>query len=1402
MPKKVYFNWKLVVVLLIAIFAVAVTAYSLRQWQRGRRAQKGLVLGNKAFEENHFQQAAKYLGQYISLVRDDVPVLIRYAQAQLNIRPLKRQNVQQAIGAYRTAMRADKDNLDAAVELAAIYLELKMPGEAELIINRTIDASTNIDAQIKAPQLYRLLAVAMAQQRKYDQSIKMLKENIEKYPDYIPSYESLGILASHRPEKFTNPAEYWYNLAVEKNDGSANARIARAAFYIREQKIQKALADLESTENMDLTDPKTRLQLAQQLIKANALEKAQKHLQQIYQQTPDELMLWKIWAEAALISESKTQMNHIADAALKELAPQKWDFLPFAAELYINAGQFEKAQSCINELKQNQISPPRTVFLEGLLAYHQADYNKAVSCWRQSIRLQNDFPEVRFRLAQAYAETGDKQSALMQLRSLVSGRPDMLKARLSLIELLVNEGKISEAANHARIAARLVPHNTAAALMYIQTQIRLLISNQAKKDSRSWTSIKDNLSSLEKELKDPFPTRLLRLQIEMYQGNDEKAQSILDEMKTFSPANPQMPLAEAQYLINKNKTDEAIKTLHKAIDKEPQSAALIKRLAAVYASANKNEQCEELIEESLPGIDNPISKRDLGLLLAGYYQSWRQQDKKYLLLNKLAGQLPDDIPVLRELLNCEQLRDNKELSQQMIDKIKSLEGENGWQWRYEQAKLWFTQSEFKDYYTRIVSLLKQNLAANPDDQASRMLLASAYEKYGNLSLAVSTYRQALGRSPDNINIIVPTVATLYKAKQYDAADHILQQAARQKLTNPELTKLRLQTHIQQGRLNYATEILDELLKQDPNNLSVCLTLALLKIKQNNFSDAEQLLETLKDKQPDSPSIRVAQVELYSRRGNTKKALDICNQLLDGSKSSSAYILRARTFASLGEMENAERDLNLAIETEPGSIYPWAARCNLYFSTGNLEKAAADINKAMQLQPENLQLQKTAIEILFSSGNPEDTKKAKLLLDKALSANPDDYDLRIAKARCLSASQTAKSITQATSVLEKIVEQYPNKTEPWLLLGNLKLRDNSIEAMDIALRALARRPDDKELLLLKARCEAATSPALAIPTLKALCELDPNDINLVLHLANTQIAAENFPEAIDILDDKIKLYKNQSQKQRLKSVLAVAMYKNGNKEQATSELESMLLASPNQPEPLYVTARLLCEDEDFNRVMQMSSNWILAHPDDTKTPISIARLLAETEKQPARTTAENLLQAVLDNHPDCTEALSTQAMLMQVSERPQEAARLYQRLLNIEPENKVAINNMAWILCEHLQQYDRALELAQTGLNDEPAFININFINLIDTRGVIYYQLGRYDDAIKDFNRCLNTYPAGSREISATYLHLAKAHHKKGQKARALMFFEKALKTNAEHGGLSPEDTDEAQQIIERLSQGV
>ena len=160
---KRYFNWKLASVCVIGLVVLGITAYGLRRWQRSRRGERGLVLGNKAYNESRWEEAARNLGRYLAVAQDDVPVLLKYADAQLNIRPLKRNNVQQAIAAYRSVLRIDQSNSEAATQLTEVYLVMGMPGEAELIAKRHLE--TNQDAELR-----RMLAMALVRQRKFDEA--------------------------------------------------------------------------------------------------------------------------------------------------------------------------------------------------------------------------------------------------------------------------------------------------------------------------------------------------------------------------------------------------------------------------------------------------------------------------------------------------------------------------------------------------------------------------------------------------------------------------------------------------------------------------------------------------------------------------------------------------------------------------------------------------------------------------------------------------------------------------------------------------------------------------------------------------------------------------------------------------------------------------------------------------------------------------------------------------------------------------------------------------------------------------------------------------------------------------------------------------------------------------------
>jgi len=1386
---KRHFNWIAAIVLVIALAVLAVTAFTLRKWQRTRMAYTAREAGLKAYENHIWEDTTNNLGRYLAVNPGDIQIMFKYAEAQLNIRPLKRGNIQQAIAAYRSILRLDKKNPVAAEKLVGLYLQMNIAAEAELIAERYLQTS-------KAPKISRMLAISLARQRKFTEAAALLQTIIKEHPEQVLAYETLGQLAEQYPEDFPATPEHWFNEAIKNNPSSALAFIIRAAFHLKNHEVTKALADLEKAEQLDLSDSVIRLRLATEFGKANAFEKARIHLVEIQAQDSASQALWQTWVMLALKTMSKEEMLKVAQTGLKELASQPWDFMPIAVELFIRCGEFDRARGCLDKLKQKDIAPPTVAFLEGLLANAEKQNHKAIHYWRQAKQLGDKSEKTQLALAKAYSRAGDNQSAILQLRMLVSEHPYLFQAHLELARLLSQTGNWSEAAEQVHSAMQIAPNNPDVAVLYIQARMKLVESHQTDRNAQIWQEVEKQLAKLENFAGNTFEVKLLRFQLAMKRKQYTNAEQLLMTLKADNHSRAEVVIAEIDLLTAQGRVDEAISKLYVLTERFPKAVLPVKYLAALLARHNSRENCQKVLKDAMQRIEEPIAKRELGILLVDFYAQWGQNDKSYQLLTELSQELPYDIPIKHQLLKCQQVTKDLNQAQQLVDDIKAIEGEDGWQWRCEQANIWFAGKNFKDHYPQIIALLKENLTANPYDQTSRILLAAAYEKAGELQLAITTYSDALNRSPEDVRIIVPTVAALHKAKEYEQADEILNRAAKQELTHSQISKLQLQSYLRQGKLSPAESILEDLLAKNTNNQNILLSLALLNMRQNKYEQARELLSKLKAQQPKSLLVTAALVELNVRQKNSDQALALCNEMVKQFGNASTHILRGKTYAMLGQNNLAKEDFERATSIEPDNIQAWILKSDFNQSIGQSDEAFKNIQKALLLDPGNILVQKRTIAFLLSSNEPDKIHQGRELLDKALSLNPQDVELRLYKARSLLAKGTAPSIEKAAQILQKITEDQPKNADAWVLLGELALKQEQFgRAVDIALRGLVHRLNDKALLMLKAQAEAARAPALAVPTLKLLYELDPNDTDTGVLLASTYIAADEPEKAVNLLRKQLSTC-DVTTRRKCNIALAVALYKNGNKEDAEKWFESLSQSAPEDPAPLLAQAELFKNDKLFSQLSQKVIHWCQNHPEDNHTPIAIAGNLAASKDREAKKTAENLLRTILDRDPNCLPAMNTLAVLLQTTGRPVAAARLYNQILELEPDNVIAINNLAWIMCEEQQKYEQAVELAQRGLEKAP-----NYIDLIDTRGVAYYRLGEFNKAVQDFNQCIKLYPARTPSAVASYFHLGRALASLGQKDEAIESLKKTLDLNVKIGGLSPADVAEAQRLLQELSRG-
>ena len=1216
--------------------------------------------------------------------------------------------------------------------------------------------------------------------------------------------DTLERIAEQLGDESAQTPAHWYDEAVKKNPTVAQAYLVRANFYWRTGDKDKALDELAKAEELDLTETNTRLGLAAQFLNnAGEPNKAEQHLIAVKEKEPGNQTLWNLWAQLALRSNSKEKMLEVAENGLESLSAAPWDFMPAAAELLIRGGDPNRAAECIEKLHQKDINPTVVASLRAMLAVQQGDPRQTVNHWRQSIALSKALdsknPQAELGLARALSAMGDTQSATRQFRTFLAQWPNSFSGHLDLAKLYAQTGNNwTDVAEHASRASQLLPGNAESTLLHLQAKVQLLTAEEPNSvKDQDWDDITTELLALEDTAADVLKVKQIRLHVMVQRKQFAEATNLLALLKKEHPSEYRVAMAEVGLLAaqGREKDDEAIAMLNEIMEKFPEVAEPVIFLVGLYDRQGDRPKSEAVIRQAAERIKDPLVRRDLSLLLAQLYEQWNRADDACTVLEALSSEEPDSILVKRRLLNNRSFAKDPNKAQKLVDQIKALEGEDGWQWRLEQARLWFIGTDFDKRSSEITSILKENLLANPDDQASRIMLARTYELAGHSQMALATYREAISRSPQNVQLIVSTAKALWNAQEYDELARILNRVSREGLNHPELQLLQHDNFFIRGELGSAADMLKEYLHTDPNNIPIGLLLVQRKLEQGQFDDARKLLDELREKDPNSLPTIQAQIKLNVLEDKADEALKLCDEIIEDHDNSMAYLIRARAYVWLKQLDKAAEDFDRAVSMDPNSPDVWIRRSGFYAFSGQQDKSMADMEQALSLAPDNTSVQGRAVDMFLTSGKREKVQQARAIIDRSLESNPDNAALRFLKARALyNIEPTAPSIQNAIQVLEKLTEDRPEFSEAWGLLAEILAKQGqSAKAIDTVLEGLVHNDKNRALLLMKAQAEAAKSPFLAIATLRQLLALDPNDMIAIVHLADAYIATDEADKAENLLRELLARC-DASLRRACRIALAAAMYDNDKKTEAQAEFDLLAAAEPNDPIPILTQVRLLGKDKLWNQIESKAVDWYQKYPKDIQTLLAIVQTLMANEDTIPEQTADNVLRMAFKDHSGDIRIVGTLAVLMQRLDRNDEAAEFYRRVIEIRPDDVVSLNNLAWIVCEYQDKHAEALELARRGLRLAP-----KYIDLIDTRGVAYYRMGRFTDAVRDFTDCIKLYPEETPAVTNVYFHLARAFAKAKEANNALENLNKALSLNEKLGGLSEDDLAEANDLLKQLS---
>jgi predicted Zn-dependent protease len=170
----------------------------------------------------------------------------------------------------------------------------------------------------------------------------------------------------------------------------------------------------------------------------------------------------------------------------------------------------------------------------------------------------------------------------------------------------------------------------------------------------------------------------------------------------------------------------------------------------------------------------------------------------------------------------------------------------------------------------------------------------------------------------------------------------------------------------------------------------------------------------------------------------------------------------------------------------------------------------------------------------------------------------------------------------------------------------------------------------------------------------------------------------------------------------------------------------------------------------------------AFPDDPRAAYVEAQLLNDQGKQ---TEAIAAFQALVRRSPEDESLVFEYVNILEKAGHPAEAEQALRALLAKDPLDANALNSLGYLLAEHKQRLDEAVELVRRALEVEPG--NPSFL---DSLGWAYYQQGKIDLADDPLTQAAAKIPSSS----VIQDHLGDLRFKQQRFADAVAAWERAL----------------------------
>ena len=1228
------------------------------------------------------------------------------------------------------------------------------------------------------------------------------QEKMSKPDQATRTKKAKDILDRLVAEHSENPMAWLARYQFFMNYGSPQDQ---AAFALAEKDLQQALEKVEQANKEQQT--KLYLTAASFAQQHDKRDEAQRHLKRAIENSPSHPLPYLFLAELKRSrgsDEARQEAITILQNALKVVDSQEVGqlFLPLAS-LQVAAKEWDLAEEILGLVetqiphfsghRQSGLRLGAAWVRSQIVRQKKGDYpairDLELVLNDEKVRVHRQISPALFAkshalLGEMYSSVGIYDRASEQYRFALQLAPEAEGVRAAAVAAALKSGDLESAELFCRQLLRETPDLSEA----LEARIRIHVRRQLRQplDSRDWSRAERAYKRARDQNISQGKLLFVELELLEAQGKTNAAKQLLSQAIEQAPEDPVLRRRFAMLAEHQGEMELALQSAEQYLRLSPEEIDPYVLKAMLLEKTNRSQESQELLANLLErstGKQWGLAAQELARLklLLGNVGDAR------LLLNEISEKEPANLKVVSTLANLAWATGDWDSLEHLETRLFDIEGKKGTLWRFYRAQRLLENAEStedpKFEEVKRISHVLQNL--RPRWAKTSLLLADIALRSGQVDPAIASFQRAWSLGDRSALLADRLIELLTRqGRETEAQSYVLQVQSALALSS-RLFDRAMPYFVKEENESEAVRLAEAWVARQPKDVQSHMRLGrVLMMLAGKAKKTEAYLQRAEAAfllalklNPEDVNIWLANVEIAGEvRGRQVllgQLLEELYQQVDLDEYSRAFVL-AQVEELLGRpLESQQyylRAIKLASsQANEDRLVEVLGRTSQFY-LGRVAYLAEHYSRAaIARAPDAIVPRQVLLQVLVQKGLQASAEEGLALLEAHPSTHLGhlDFDRRL-RAKLLSQQGDATGQTQAIGLLETLLERTP---EDKRLLASLYETAGRVgPALDILCQlssSLDARPKDQVSFLrfwqqhFLTKATSSTRPPFYALAEKSYGQLQQEPLLQAEWLRwKMRAAKQRHPES------------QQGQELSWESVRPLI--------QELTEVNQQGKHWPPQAKLAWCRSLLqvLLEEGLAESALQFAGEFPLGlNKGDASVALCHAMILT-SESNRYQQEVNKYLDSILTEHPLRSDLARAVGDYQLMTGQYELATYVYRKSLALEPDHKLAKNNLALSLAEIPGKLEAAKSTLQSAIEEH----GLDTV-LLDTRAVLELLDQRASEAIVSLKQVL----AASPENATARIHVAMGYQALGQQdlMRASLF--EAMSLGVNQSLLSPRD---------------